>query len=225
MGEGDGRGRVLRGGHSLRRRGEGHRLRAHEARAGLLGRQAAPHGMCEGLRADWNDCLNLGGGESALATFLHAWAIKAFLEAARHLGKKDDVKKYTAMAEKVAAGFRTRCSGTGSGTSEGSPRRGSRSARRTTRKGRSSSGAHGLRRHLRHRLAGRGRQAAMDSVDKHLYSKYGLHLLADLLQARRRHRLPHPRVQGHQGERGHLQPSRQLGRSSRSASWGAATAP
>ena len=22
-------------------------------------------GICKGLRADWNDCLNLGGGESA----------------------------------------------------------------------------------------------------------------------------------------------------------------
>lgn len=27
-------------------------------------------GICLGLRADWNDCLNLGGGESALVTFL-----------------------------------------------------------------------------------------------------------------------------------------------------------
>ena len=28
--------------------------------------QVGEHGVCLGLRADWNDCLNLGGGESAL---------------------------------------------------------------------------------------------------------------------------------------------------------------
>ena len=38
-----------------------------------------------GLRADWNDCLNLGGGETALLTFLHGWAIRAFLEVAEPL--------------------------------------------------------------------------------------------------------------------------------------------
>ncbi|MCX9458717.1 N,N'-diacetylchitobiose phosphorylase, partial [Vibrio cholerae] len=40
-------------------------------------------GICKGLRADWNDCLNLGGGESAMVSFLHYWAIEAFIEAAR----------------------------------------------------------------------------------------------------------------------------------------------
>ena len=28
-------------------------------------RQVGQNGICKGLRADWNDCLNLGGGESA----------------------------------------------------------------------------------------------------------------------------------------------------------------
>jgi N,N'-diacetylchitobiose phosphorylase len=37
--------------------------------------QVGPNGVCKGLRADWNDCLNLGGGETALVTFLHIWAI------------------------------------------------------------------------------------------------------------------------------------------------------
>lgn len=58
-------------------------------------------GVCKGLRADWNDCLNLGGGESALVSFLHYWAINNFVELATYLGRTDDVEKYTAMAEKV----------------------------------------------------------------------------------------------------------------------------
>ena len=32
-------------------------------------RQVGTHGICKGLRADWNDCLNLGGGESAMVSF------------------------------------------------------------------------------------------------------------------------------------------------------------
>ena len=34
--------------------------------------QVGADGICKGLRADWNDCLNLGGGESAMVSFLHA---------------------------------------------------------------------------------------------------------------------------------------------------------
>ncbi len=64
-------------------------------------RQVGQQGVCKGLRADWNDCLNLGGGESAMVSFLHYWAIENFLQIAEYLGKKEDVKKYTAMAEKV----------------------------------------------------------------------------------------------------------------------------
>lgn len=45
-------------------------------------RQVGADGVCKGLRADWNDCLNLGGGESAMVSFLHYWAIQSFLEAA-----------------------------------------------------------------------------------------------------------------------------------------------
>ena len=58
-------------------------------------------GVCKGLRADWNDCLNLGGGESAMVSFLHYWAINNFIELAKYLGRQDDVQKYTEMAAKV----------------------------------------------------------------------------------------------------------------------------
>lgn len=64
-------------------------------------KQVGATGICKGLRADWNDCLNLGGGESAMVSFLHYWAIQNFLQIAEYLGRKEDVEKYTAMAKKV----------------------------------------------------------------------------------------------------------------------------
>lgn len=63
--------------------------------------QVGATGICKGLRADWNDCLNLGGGESAMVSFLHYWALENFIELAKYLGREEDVKKYTAVAEKV----------------------------------------------------------------------------------------------------------------------------
>lgn len=56
--------------------------------------QVGPNGVALGLRADWNDGINLGGGESALVTFLHAWAIRAYLELAEELHLDEDVEKY-----------------------------------------------------------------------------------------------------------------------------------
>ncbi len=64
-------------------------------------KQIGQTGICKGLRADWNDCLNLGGGESAMVSFLHYWAINNFLEVARYINKTEDIKKYEEMAEKV----------------------------------------------------------------------------------------------------------------------------
>ena len=63
--------------------------------------QVGATGICKGLRADWNDCLNLGGGESAMASFLHYWAICHFLQLAEYLGRTEDVEKYQAMRERV----------------------------------------------------------------------------------------------------------------------------
>lgn len=65
--------------------------------------QVGANGVALGLRADWNDCLNLGGGESALVTFLHAWAIRAFLEVAEPLGRADDVATFAAELDRIAA--------------------------------------------------------------------------------------------------------------------------
>lgn len=63
--------------------------------------QVGATGVCKGLRADWNDCLNLGGGESALVSFLHYWAIDNFLEVTKYLGRDEDTEKYTKMKERV----------------------------------------------------------------------------------------------------------------------------
>lgn len=64
-------------------------------------KQIGQHGICLGLRADWNDCLNLGGGESALVSFLHFWALDEFINLLTFLGNKKELKKYQAMQNKV----------------------------------------------------------------------------------------------------------------------------
>jgi len=64
-------------------------------------RQVGRNGICKGLRADWNDCLNLGGGESAMVSFLHYWALSAFVSLAEYMRRKDDAEKYRQIAEKV----------------------------------------------------------------------------------------------------------------------------
>lgn len=64
--------------------------------------QVGPDGICKSLRADWNDCINLGDGESAMVSFLHYWAMEHFIDLAKYLGRQDDVEKYTALSKKVA---------------------------------------------------------------------------------------------------------------------------
>lgn len=66
-------------------------------------RQVGAHGICKGLRADWNDCLNLGGGESAMVSFLHLWALERFIGLARFLGREEDAEKYSRVKEQVKA--------------------------------------------------------------------------------------------------------------------------
>ncbi len=64
-------------------------------------REVGAHGICKGLRADWNDCLNLGGGESAMVSFLHYWALAQFVSLARFLKRDEDAQQYETMAEHV----------------------------------------------------------------------------------------------------------------------------
>lgn len=64
-------------------------------------RETGINGICKGLRADWNDCLNLGGGESAMVSFLHYWALGHFIALAKALGRDSDAAFYQQMARKV----------------------------------------------------------------------------------------------------------------------------
>lgn len=64
-------------------------------------KQVGENGVCKGLRADWNDCLNLGGGESAMVSFLHYWALKNFVQLAKRLERDEDAAHYEAVAEGV----------------------------------------------------------------------------------------------------------------------------
>ncbi len=63
--------------------------------------QVGSSGICKGLRADWNDCLNLGGGESAMVSFLHHWALGHFIDLAGYLGRSADAEQYAGMQKKV----------------------------------------------------------------------------------------------------------------------------
>ncbi len=82
-------------------KGEGTVLDHMERILSFSAEQVGRHGICLGLRADWNDCINLGGGESALVSFLHYWAIDEFIGLLEYLGKADDARRYEAMKEKV----------------------------------------------------------------------------------------------------------------------------
>lgn len=70
-------------------------------------RMVGAHGICQGLRADWNDCLNLGGGESAMVSFLHVFALGNFVALARALEREDDAAHYEAMRTAVSAACET----------------------------------------------------------------------------------------------------------------------
>ncbi len=88
--------------------GEGSVLEHMEMILEFSASHVGEHGICLGLRADWNDCLNLGGGESALVSFLHYWALDEFLsllEACRPLdlvGNADSkIERFSAMKNAV----------------------------------------------------------------------------------------------------------------------------
>jgi N,N'-diacetylchitobiose phosphorylase len=137
--------------------------------------QVGQTGICKGLRADWNDCLNLGGGESAMVSFMHHWALRAFIEAAAHLQRSDDATKYTAMAERVKAACEDEL-WDGQWYIRGITRKGVKIGTRENAEGKifleSNSWA------VLSEAASRERGlACMDAVHKHLFSKYGIHLV------------------------------------------------
>jgi N,N'-diacetylchitobiose phosphorylase len=137
--------------------------------------QVGPTGICRGLRADWNDCLNLGGGESAMVSFMHYWALQAFVEAAQFLGRHEDAKKYTTLAMRV----RTACEKElwdGQWYVRGITAKGVRIGSQRNEEGKifleSNCWA------VLSDAASKNRAImCMDAVYEHLFSKYGLHLV------------------------------------------------
>jgi N,N'-diacetylchitobiose phosphorylase len=134
-----------------------------------------PHGIAQGLRADWNDCINLRGGESALVSFIHYWALLIFIEAAKHLNKQKDVRRYERMAQKI----KTACDASlwdGQWYIRGFTKAGRKIGTRKDRQGKLFLNAQSWAVMSGLSTGQRARQC-MDAVNKHLYSKYGLHLL------------------------------------------------
>lgn len=68
----------------------------------FTGKQVGINNVAKGLRADWNDCLNLGGGESAMVSFLHSWALSSFIELI-HFIRDNNVNYYEEMRNKIKA--------------------------------------------------------------------------------------------------------------------------
>jgi N,N'-diacetylchitobiose phosphorylase len=137
--------------------------------------QIGENGVCKGLRADWNDCLNLGGGESAMVSFMHYWALQAFIEAASFLGREADAREYGALAAKV----RQTCEQElwdGQWYIRGITAKGIKIGSHVSEEGRLHlesnawavlSGAASEERGL----------MCMDAVNEHLFSRFGLHLV------------------------------------------------
>ena len=139
-------------------------------------RETGKNGICKGLRADWNDCLNLGGGESAMVSFLHVWALGKFVELARFLGRADDAAHYEALrasvidtCERVLWDGKWYIRGiTADGRKIGTQRDTEGRVHMESNTWAVLSGAASYARGL----------AAMDSVDEYLYTPYGLLLNA-----------------------------------------------
>ena len=63
-----------------------------------------PHGLCRGLHADWNDCLNLTGkGESVWTTELLILALQTFTELAALSARAIEVGKYAKARDALIA--------------------------------------------------------------------------------------------------------------------------
>ena len=137
--------------------------------------QVGATGICKGLRADWNDCLNLGGGESAMVSFMHHWALLNFIEAAKHLGRNADAGRYTALAAKVKEACEREL-WDGAWYIRGITRKGKKIGSHENSEGKvfleSNSWA------VLSDVAPRERGVkCMDAVYEHLYSPFGIHLV------------------------------------------------
>jgi N,N'-diacetylchitobiose phosphorylase len=133
------------------------------------------NGICQGLRADWNDCLNLGGGESAMVSFMHYWAINIFIKSAEQLGRTDDIKKYSAMAAKVKDACEKEL-WDGEWYLRGFTKKGIKIGTKESEEGKIFLNAQSWAVYSGAASPERAKKC-MDAVDRYLYSKYGLHLV------------------------------------------------
>ncbi len=137
--------------------------------------QVGEHGICKGLRADWNDCLNLGGGESALVSFLHYWALNAFIEVSSFLGRPAEIEKYTALRDRIGKTCDEEL-WDGKWYIRGITAKGARIGTQQDQEGKV---------HLESNTwavisgsaSGERATSCMDAVNEHLYSGFGLHLV------------------------------------------------
>lgn len=134
-----------------------------------------PHGIAQGLRADWNDCINLRGGESAMVSFIHYWALQAFVDMARFLGRSQDLHQYQEIAQNV----KTACENTlwdGQWYLRGFTAQGRPIGTQADRQGKLFLNAQAWAVMSGLSTGAQARQC-MDAVYEHLFSDYGLHLL------------------------------------------------
>jgi len=148
-----------------------HLKRALDFSAGQVGIT----GICKGLRADWNDCLNLGGGESSMVSFMHHWALRAFVEAAAYLGRPSDVANYSAMADQVQQACEREL-WDGEWYLRGITAKGLKVGSKENEEGKVFIESNTWSVVSDVASPERGK-SAMDAVDKYLYSPWGIHLL------------------------------------------------
>lgn len=134
-----------------------------------------PHDICQGLRADWNDCLNLGGGESAMVSFMHHWVLRYFVEAARHLGREEDAAHYAAAMDRVHQACEREL-WDGAWYIRGFTKKGQKIGTHAAAEGKVFLNAQSWAVYSGVATGPRALQC-MDAVDEHLYSRYGLHLV------------------------------------------------
>jgi N,N'-diacetylchitobiose phosphorylase len=137
--------------------------------------QVGASGICKGLVADWNDCLNLGGGESAMTSFLHYWALDLFVEAANALGQPADAARYAAAAVKV----RQACEKTlwdGDWYLRGFTAKGAKIGTHADKEGKVHLESNSLA-VLSGCATGERAEKALQAIDEHLFSPWGIHLV------------------------------------------------
>jgi N,N'-diacetylchitobiose phosphorylase len=138
--------------------------------------QVGASGICKGLVADWNDCLNLGGGESAMVSFLHFWALDIFADAARSLGRDADAARYAAAALKVREACESKL-WDGDWYLRGYTAKGDKIGTHTDQEGRVHLESNSLA-VLSGCATGDHAAKALQAIDEHLYSPYGIHLVS-----------------------------------------------